>query len=335
LPASNNEINDAYIVQDDGDLYVWGGSSWSSVGQIVGPTGPTGPSVTGPTGPTGAASQVQGPTGPTGSIGPTGPKGGVTYVLDSTIQQDAYNVSGYAGNNPELIAVRGERIYFDASSVEVTNSVALRLTSGNTATVPGTTNNSTTLGRNLTSADPVIVYDVPLNAPEQIIYQDVTELSNFGVINIVDKVGPTGPTGATGPTGSPEYDSYTPTLSATSLVGGEANGTRTRAGQDVSFAIQIDLSSVTVMGTDSWSVTLPFLPDSGFRQTFNGVIDVDGTGASLYEIVGVTDEGSAVVNLFYPGTNGILAEITDVLPATLSTSTRIYVTGSYVSQEVV
>ena len=56
LPPTGNTINDAFIVQADGDLYVWTGSAWSNVGQIIGPTGPTGPGITGPTG-------SQGPTG--------------------------------------------------------------------------------------------------------------------------------------------------------------------------------------------------------------------------------------------------------------------------------
>jgi hypothetical protein len=42
LPSSGNSVNDAYIVDADGDLYVWNGAAWESVGQIVGPTGPTG-----------------------------------------------------------------------------------------------------------------------------------------------------------------------------------------------------------------------------------------------------------------------------------------------------
>jgi hypothetical protein len=48
LPSSSNTVNDAYIVDADGDLYVWNGATWESVGQIVGPTGPTG--ATGPSG---------------------------------------------------------------------------------------------------------------------------------------------------------------------------------------------------------------------------------------------------------------------------------------------
>jgi hypothetical protein len=77
LPSSDNTVNDAYIVQSEGDLYIWDGATWNNAGQIVGPTGPTGPGVTGPTGATGPGSTVEGPTGPTGPAvtGPTGPLG--------------------------------------------------------------------------------------------------------------------------------------------------------------------------------------------------------------------------------------------------------------------
>jgi len=74
LPASAN-TNDAYIVDTDGDLYVWNTNSWHNVGQIVGPKGDTGQQgsqgnegpqgIMGPTGP-------QGETGLTGATGPTG-----------------------------------------------------------------------------------------------------------------------------------------------------------------------------------------------------------------------------------------------------------------------
>ena len=73
LPSSGNSANDARIVDEDGDLWIWGGSSWSSAGQIVGPAGPQGPAgPTGATGATGAASTVAGPQGPAGPTGPTG-----------------------------------------------------------------------------------------------------------------------------------------------------------------------------------------------------------------------------------------------------------------------
>lgn len=63
LPATGNLINDAYVVESDGNLYVWDGTAWDNVGPIVGPQGPVGP--TGP----------QGPIGPQGEVGPTGPQG--------------------------------------------------------------------------------------------------------------------------------------------------------------------------------------------------------------------------------------------------------------------
>ena len=68
LPTSGNNINDAWIVDEDGDVYVWDGTIWYSAGQIVGPQGPVGP--------TGA----QGDLGPQGNLGPTGPSGVISVT---------------------------------------------------------------------------------------------------------------------------------------------------------------------------------------------------------------------------------------------------------------
>ena len=75
LPASGNNIADAYIVEDTGHLFVWSGSSWVDAGLIVGPPGPTG--AQGPTGATGSpgATGPEGPTGPAGADGAQGPQG--------------------------------------------------------------------------------------------------------------------------------------------------------------------------------------------------------------------------------------------------------------------
>jgi hypothetical protein len=88
LPSTGNAVNDAYIVNSDGNLYVWNGSVWSSVGKIVGPTGPEGPSgPAGPIGPTGPQSTVEGPQGPTGPTGPgvTGPTGATGPVFSELV----------------------------------------------------------------------------------------------------------------------------------------------------------------------------------------------------------------------------------------------------------
>jgi hypothetical protein len=76
LPTTGNTDRDAYIVDEDGDLYIWDGTSWYTAGQIVGPQGPTGP--TGATGIQGADSFVTGPTGPTGPSGVISVTGPIT-----------------------------------------------------------------------------------------------------------------------------------------------------------------------------------------------------------------------------------------------------------------
>jgi hypothetical protein len=370
--ASSGEVGDFYVIYEENTIYIYTAENgWIEAGALIGPTGPTGPDSTvpgpegstgptgpegptGPSGPTGADSTVAGPTGasgptgptgpvgaastipgPTGSTGPTGPRGGVVYKLSSTGEGGSFFVEGVIGNNPTLVAVRGEQVYFDASDVQLTNSVALRLSSGSTSTVPGTTNNSTTQGKNETSPDPIIVYDVPLNAPSQIIYQDVTDLGIGGVIDIIDKQGPTGPSGPTGPAGSPTTTIYNPSFigDGLSFIGTPANGAYVRLGDMVVFDLRVSLTNVSNFGTGQYSVTLPVLPTDLASLSFSGTIDVAGNfSGNTYKIVGSTTTGSAVIDLWYLGANGLRTALTGTAPVTLTTSSRIYLNGSFVAQ---
>jgi hypothetical protein len=106
LPSSGNVQNDAYIVEADGDLYVWNGTAWSSVGQIVGPTGPQGPQgTTGYAGSQGlqglqgdvGATGAQGNTGATGATGVAGATG-ATGITGATGATGAQGNSGYTGS---------------------------------------------------------------------------------------------------------------------------------------------------------------------------------------------------------------------------------------------
>lgn len=98
LPASGNIINDAFIVDENGDLYLWNGTDWFSAGQIVGPQGPVGPQgVEGPQGPTGA----QGPQGETGA---TGPGYSVTSSTTQTISSSGtFNMAVTPTNNAFVV----------------------------------------------------------------------------------------------------------------------------------------------------------------------------------------------------------------------------------------
>jgi Collagen triple helix repeat (20 copies) len=116
LPLVGNNINDAYVVTADGNLYVWDGVQWNDVGQIVGPTGPQG--VAGPTGPQGIQG-IQGevgPTGPTGpqgvqgEVGPTGPQGiqgiqGIQGDVGPTGPQGAVGATGPTGATGDTGAI--------------------------------------------------------------------------------------------------------------------------------------------------------------------------------------------------------------------------------------
>lgn len=102
LPASANQ-NDAYIVEADGDLYIWDTltSTWDNVGQIVGPEGPTGPQ------------GIQGPTGPTG---PTGPA--QTTEISSTPPASPQPGDIWFDAN-----VAGLYVYYDDAWVELSGAV--------------------------------------------------------------------------------------------------------------------------------------------------------------------------------------------------------------------
>jgi hypothetical protein len=42
LPSTENEIGDAYFVEEDGNIYTWDGDSWNNIGSLEGPQGEQG-----------------------------------------------------------------------------------------------------------------------------------------------------------------------------------------------------------------------------------------------------------------------------------------------------
>jgi hypothetical protein len=204
------------------------------------------------------------------------------------------------------------------------------LTSGSTSNVVGTTNNSPALGRNLSSADTVIVYDVPLNAPSQIVYQDFSDPTIAGVIDIVDKIGPTGPQGITGPSGTPTVTNYTPVWAGTGLtfVGSPAGGTYVKYGQEVLVNLNVNMTNVTGFGSGQYTISLPVVPQDGREVIIPGTATVSGVS---YHIVGIAPAGSAIMSLWYMGTNGLRTAMTGSAPLTLTTSGVMYFNGSFIS----
>jgi hypothetical protein len=175
LPATGNSANDARIVDADGDLYIWGGSSWTSAGQIVGPQGPQG---------------IQGIQGIQGLTGATGPSGGITLAVTNS-GSGSYTINGSA--NPTLSFIRGHRYVINVNAVGHPfwiQTVAGAYSAGNVYST-GVTNGGTDNG--------TIIFEVPFNAP-QLYYVCQYHSSMNGSITVSD-LGPTGATGATGAQG--------------------------------------------------------------------------------------------------------------------------------------
>ena len=176
LPATGNSTNDARIVDADGDLYIWGGSSWTSAGQIVGPQGPQG---------------IQGIQGIQGVTGSTGPSGGITLAVTNS-GSGSYTINGSA--NPTLSFIRGHRYVINVSAVGHPfwiQTVSGAYSAGNVYST-GVTNGGTDNG--------TIIFEVPFDAP-QLYYVCQYHSSMNGSIT-VSNLGPTGATGATGPQGT-------------------------------------------------------------------------------------------------------------------------------------
>ena len=136
LPATGNVLNDAWIVDADGDIYVWDGTTWYSAGQIVGATGPTGPNGNnGATGPTGATGDA-GPTGPSGVVSVTGPitNTGTSTAANIGIDQTLLSIANTQVTGLGTSSVKDIPATGDATTSQVVYGTDTRLTDTRTPT---------------------------------------------------------------------------------------------------------------------------------------------------------------------------------------------------------
>ena len=130
-----------------------------------------------------------------GSSGSSGIEGGGLFTVTS--DGFNYNIAGYSGAFPTITLARGQLYYFNVSGVSASHPFALRLSSGNTSAVSGSTNNDPVNG--LANTSTLIIYRVPNDAPSSIVYQCVIHSGMIGTINIVDQYGTTLTTGSSYP----------------------------------------------------------------------------------------------------------------------------------------
>ena len=270
LPATGNAVNDAYIVDADGDLYVWNGTAWSSVGQIVGPRGATG--LAGATGATGAAgltgstglTGLTGLTGATGETGSTGAQGetGVTGADALWNYLGEYN-GGVIYTAGDVVTYNGQlwyrNVYTSAGYVPgVGNSYwDLLAASGETGSTGSTGYTGSTGATGLTGATGA-----------------TGSVGNTGVTGATGATGLTGATGATGLTGSTGAAGETGATGPTGAQGetGATGDTGTRG----VFSTAEDTPPTGAVQGDVW-----FDPASGIMFVFYDNFWLEATSRSI------------------------------------------------------
>ena len=271
LPMIGNQPGDLYIIAGIG--YVWNGTSWTSVGPVLGPTGEIGPTgATGATGPTGADSTVEGPTGPTGAsvTGPTGPQGvagipGFQGIQGPTGATGASGLEGSTGPTGEPGPAGGPTGPTGATGASgavgatgPTGNIGPTGPTGASGTdgadgATGPTGDQGVEGRSITSSI-IIASDLVLT------FNDLTEET---VGRVVGATGPQGPQGVTGPTGN---------LGPT---GPSVTGPTGSAG-----------TSVQIIGSVDTVEELPLLgnnPGDGYLVGINLYVWIIGLDESTYE----------------------------------------------------
>jgi hypothetical protein len=144
---------------------------------------------------------------------------------------------------------------------------------------------------------------------------------------------------------------YTPAFTATGLTYTGTGATHpcyesyyVKHLQMVNFQISVNLSTVTNFGTGQFKLELPFTPYGSFANHFNGWVWVDPTQApdELNGHIAVTGDhlyGDKVLDLHWnqattsnpkPVIEKLLSQGT---PVTLTTASRIQISGSYISAE--
>lgn len=147
-----------------------------------------------------------------------------------------------------------------------------------------------------------------------------------------------------------EVTNWTPAFTATGLAFTGTGATHpahksyyVKNGRIVSFWIEIDMTTVTNFGTGQYKTELPFMPLAGSMNHFAGWINVDPAanpdlaGHAILNADHLAD--TKVLDLHYlkqaGGANSPIMEAMFVQgsPVTMTTVTRVYINGTYITAE--
>lgn len=169
-------------------------------------------------------------------------------------------------------------------------------------------------------------------------------------VKIVPMPGPQGPQGEQGIQGPPYTPTavrWTPNFTATGLTYTGTNSTHptynsyyVKAGQIVTFWIEVNLSTVTNFGTGQYKVELPVTPLAGTANHFHSWLWVNPAEnpdiAGHHVLVADHTPGSQTLDLHYlKGMNANSAIMEQIFkqgsPDTLTTASKFYINGTYIS----
>jgi hypothetical protein len=322
LPATGNDPNDAWIVQEDGDLYVWDGSIWYSAGQIVGPVGPTGAS--GADGADGAdgLNGATGPTGATGETGPTGPSGVISVT--GPITNDGTSTEANLGIDQSLISIANTQVTGLGAAATETNTLTLGSTTltlgGTTTSVSGLTLDSPTLNLSTsvifegTTAD---AYETTLTVTDPTADRTITLPNATGTVALVEQTLKSFNQSTTAIDVAPRYDNrsasfssgtiywtfFTPMVNATITTLSVASaGTATSGATTVQMGLySFDETTATRLAYTANDSTIFGTRNTIYTRSLNSSVNVvAGTRYGFAVLVVATTPGTGYLAFGYP-----------------------------------
>lgn len=123
---------------------------------------------------------------------------------------------------------------------------------------------------------------------------------------------------------------FTSTWTGTGLTytGTPATGFYSRVGKMIFFTIQVNCTNVTNFGTGNYSLTLPSGLSPSIHNLVNGGLHHTASGDHYLLYLDVVP-GTSTAELYYPQSNGTMAEMDHNSPHTLQTADYFYFSGMY------
>lgn len=120
-------------------------------------------------------------------------------------------------------------------------------------------------------------------------------------------------------------DGTQPTFNGTPLF----TANYVRIGNQVHFAIDVDMDNITSFGTGQYFMTLPF--NSKFNYLFaNGCLHDASTGDE-YAVLGHVVAGSNIITLLSTASNGKQVPFTYNVPVNLAVADNFHISGVYIA----